>query len=225
MSKNTRHEAFQTNGELIKEWCEQQGMKYEYLNNGYQIRIEDVIDVYPVRLKWHWLSTGERGQLNYLEELATVMLQRIPETKVVEVVDEVAFIPPEQLEKVELPPQEDGKIEYHSNAPDDEQFIFPRGDGFKTIGTQPQEFNILREPEYPKVRTVQVGHRLIITDGEHALRYVDLTTNTVYEYPGTGYTLDMWYKKPKWWQWRQRRKYRRVLETTEEGADNGEAED
>lgn len=213
MNKNSRHQAFETNGELIAKFCDDNNFKYEFLNNGYQMRIEGLIDVYPVRLKWHWLSTGERGQLQDVQELATVMLDRIPDTKVVEVIDEVAFVPADQLEKVELPPQEDGKIEYHSNAPDDEQFIFPRGDGFKTIGNHPQEVNILSEPEYPKVETVQVGHRLIITDGEHALRYVDLTTNKVHEYPGTGYTLDMWYKKPKWWQWRQRRKYRKVLTT------------
>lgn len=33
---------------------------------------------------------------------------------------------------------------------------------------------------YPKVTTAQIGHKLIIVDGEGPLRYVDLTTNQVH---------------------------------------------
>lgn len=37
-----------------------------------------------------------------------------------------------------------------------------------------------------KVRTVQVGNRLIIADGKSPLRYVDLTTNKVHVYSPPG---------------------------------------
>lgn len=44
---------------------------------------------------------------------------------------------------------------------------------------------------YPKVKTVQVGHRLIITNGIDPLRYVDLTTNEVHVYPGRHFKIDV----------------------------------
>lgn len=37
-----------------------------------------------------------------------------------------------------------------------------------------------------KVRTVQVGNRLIILDGKSPLRYLDLTTNKVHVYSPPG---------------------------------------
>ena len=42
---------------------------------------------------------------------------------------------------------------------------------------------------YPKVHTVQVGSRLIIADGFHPLRYVDLAHNTVHAYQKPEYKV------------------------------------
>ena len=47
---------------------------------------------------------------------------------------------------------------------------------------------------YPKVRTAQVGQRLMITDGVGPLRYVDLGRNTVHVYDGKKYNVNYAYK-------------------------------
>lgn len=84
-------------------------------------------------------------------------------------IDEEDFIPAHMLEKVELPPQQDGVVEYHSTPAGDEHFKFPKTDGFYTVGDRPMEVNRL--------------------------------------------TPKMYYKKPKWWQFRLKRKYRKLLTT------------
>lgn len=53
-----------------------------------------------------------------------------------------------------------------------------------------------------KVKTVQVGNKLIMMDGEIPLRYVDLTTNKVHQY-----------KEPKKWQRKILRLFKRRLMT------------
>ena len=33
--------------------------------------------------------------------------------------------------------------------------------------------------------------------------------------------INYWYKKPHWWQWKKKRYYASILETTDEGIDLG----
>lgn len=153
-----RYSAFANNGAAVQKFCLDYGFEMESLNNGYQLRIEGVIDVYPVRKKWHWLATGERGEWSDVEELRKVMLDRLPIPEA-----EVPFVEPHLLQKM---PDYQVKVE-------DGELTYPKTDGFKTIGTEPLEVNRL-EDEVP---------------------------------------IEMFYKKPKWWQWRKRRAYRKLLTT------------
>lgn len=80
-SKTTRHEAYESNSELIAKFCDKYGFKYKFLNKGYQIRIEGALDVYPVRARWHWLATNERGDFEDEEDLRQVLLDRLPKAE------------------------------------------------------------------------------------------------------------------------------------------------
>ena len=70
MSKQAwRYEAFATNTRLIEEFCAKHNLTIEYLNDGYQLRINGAIDIYPVRQKWHYLKTNQRGVYEKIEDL------------------------------------------------------------------------------------------------------------------------------------------------------------
>lgn len=73
-----RYAAFENNSVAIEEFCTKYGLTYRLLNDGYQIRIGETLDIYPVRLKWCWLPTGERGEIENVEELRQIMLDRLP---------------------------------------------------------------------------------------------------------------------------------------------------
>lgn len=64
-----RYKAFGENTQLIEEFCAEHNLSIEYLNNGYQLRINGVIDLYPVRQKWHYLKTDQRGTWESLDDL------------------------------------------------------------------------------------------------------------------------------------------------------------
>lgn len=87
MSKQMwRYAAFENNTKATEEFCEKHNLSIQYLNRGYQLRINGVIDIYPVRKKWHYLKTGERGEfdnindmdLSIFEENTTVYLTTKP---------------------------------------------------------------------------------------------------------------------------------------------------
>lgn len=68
-----RYQAFKDNTEAIEKYCAKHNLAITYLNNGYQLRIEGVIDLYPVRMKYHYLSTGQRGEIDTLEGLEDIV--------------------------------------------------------------------------------------------------------------------------------------------------------
>lgn len=141
----TRHKWFVLNSKIVKAFCEHHDLKYQVLNSGYQIRIEELVDIYPVRRRWHNIRTGERGEWEGEEDLRKIMLLAIPPVQVVEV--------------------DNGELTY----PETDGVISPFGD--------PKE--------------VDVAEQTLTLGGDPR----------------------MWYKKPKWWQWRLKRKYRRILKT------------
>lgn len=70
MSKQMwRYAAFEINTKAVEKFCENHNLNIEYLNRGYQLRINGVIDIYPVRKKWHYLKTGERGEFGNIEDM------------------------------------------------------------------------------------------------------------------------------------------------------------
>jgi hypothetical protein len=73
-SKYQRHKNFERNTRLIEAFCDENKIESEAFNNGYQIRLEGMIDLYPVRARWHNIKTGERGDWNGYKDLRRVML-------------------------------------------------------------------------------------------------------------------------------------------------------
>lgn len=57
----------------IKAFCEDLGLEYVFIN-GYEwhIRVQNVMDVFPTRNRYHLLKTGERGSFADYEELGRI---------------------------------------------------------------------------------------------------------------------------------------------------------
>lgn len=73
-----RYANFENNTKRIIDFCNKYNLEITFLNNGYQIRIEGLLDVYPVRQKWCWLSTNERGVWYSPEDLRKLLLEKLP---------------------------------------------------------------------------------------------------------------------------------------------------
>lgn len=75
-----RYDALERNTKMIKEFCAKYKFELRELTQ-YHYRIEDLIDVYPVRQKWHWLATDERGTFVNQNDLKSIILERMPEAE------------------------------------------------------------------------------------------------------------------------------------------------
>lgn len=84
-SSAARNNQLHYNTAVVMSFCRQYKLDVSPLNNGYQLRIENVLDIYPVNGRWHWLPTGERGGWNNLKELRQIMLDRLTEIVVPQV--------------------------------------------------------------------------------------------------------------------------------------------
>lgn len=69
MSRAWMERNLRENTEIIEEFCAKHNLSLKYLNNGYQLRVNDVIDLYPVRQKWHYIKTGQRGTWEDINDL------------------------------------------------------------------------------------------------------------------------------------------------------------
>lgn len=76
-SKAVRQKNFERNTNLIEAFCDENQVQFEKLNDGYQIRLEGMLDLYPVRGRWHNIKTGERGDWNGYKDLRRVMLMAL----------------------------------------------------------------------------------------------------------------------------------------------------
>jgi len=148
-SKYVKQKNFERNTRLIEAFCDENKIKFEKLNNGYQIRLEEMIDLYPVRGRWHNLKTGERGDWMGYKDLRRVML---------------------------------AALEMISTRP-----------GIHGVSIVEVDNGVLNYPD---------------TDGETTIEVKPEDT-----YPITKLTPEMFYKKPRWWQWRKKRYYQNLLKT------------
>lgn len=133
-----RYAAFEKNTQAIQEFCSKYGFSYRVLNRGYQIRIEEVVDVYPVRMKWHWLSTGDRGEAHSMEHLRKLMLHKLEEElkrKHFDISKGEQPIAGVEIEGVNMVTvhEVDGK----------QEMSYPKTDGYMVLGKQPNEMNVL----------------------------------------------------------------------------------
>lgn len=72
-----RHSALTRNSKGIIDFCDQFDLEWEEMNGLYQIRIEGVMDIYPVRKKYHWLPDGSRGDWVNLPNLRNIMIKKL----------------------------------------------------------------------------------------------------------------------------------------------------
>lgn len=63
--------------QYVLNFCTIHEFKLERLNEGYQLRIEGVMDVYPTNGRWHFLPTGERGDWHTENDLKLVTLEML----------------------------------------------------------------------------------------------------------------------------------------------------
>lgn len=61
---------------LIKEFCDTYGFNLKHINQDYQVRIHDVLDVYPTNGRWCLLSTQEWGNFDSIDDLKELFLDR-----------------------------------------------------------------------------------------------------------------------------------------------------
>lgn len=73
MTKAWKAANLENNTEMLKRFAINTGTPMQILNNGYQIRIDEVLDVYPVGQKYHIMATGERGEWQTLDDVAKLL--------------------------------------------------------------------------------------------------------------------------------------------------------
>lgn len=76
-SKIVKQKNFERNNNIIRAFCEEYNIDLVDLNDGYQLRLEDILDLYPVRARWHNIKTGERGDWNGYKDLKQLMLRTL----------------------------------------------------------------------------------------------------------------------------------------------------
>ena len=76
-SKIVRQINYERNKRAIVAFCEEFNIDSVEYNDGYQIRLEEVLDLYPVRGRWHNIKTGERGDWSGYKDLRRVMVEAL----------------------------------------------------------------------------------------------------------------------------------------------------
>jgi hypothetical protein len=63
----------------IKEFIEELGLEYRFLAGDWHMRIENKLDVFPTRQRYHVLSTGERGSFTNSDQLGEIVSRLVEE--------------------------------------------------------------------------------------------------------------------------------------------------
>lgn len=61
---------------VVEDWARENYLMLEYLNDGYQLRIQSILDIYPTSGRWHILKTGDRGDWNTSKALLNSIYTR-----------------------------------------------------------------------------------------------------------------------------------------------------
>ena len=59
----------------IIQFCEDHGFKYRWMDGDWHMRVENVLDVYPTRKRWHWLPDAARGSFDDYEDLGRIFIE------------------------------------------------------------------------------------------------------------------------------------------------------
>lgn len=79
MSKTTRQQSLVKNTRIVEEVCNIYDLSLNPMNNGYQLRVEGLVDFYPVNGRYCILQSGERGDWSDDHDLRQIMLKAIPD--------------------------------------------------------------------------------------------------------------------------------------------------
>lgn len=71
----------------VKQFCDKHDMTFNPMNNGYQLRVENLVDFYPTNGRYCILQSGERGDFETINDMKTIMLKALPSPKHLEMYD------------------------------------------------------------------------------------------------------------------------------------------
>lgn len=66
---------------IVEVFCRKMDFTINPLNQGYQLRVENLVDFYPVNGRYCILQTGERGDWENWRDLRRIMLKALPSAK------------------------------------------------------------------------------------------------------------------------------------------------
>lgn len=76
--KATRQYNLQRGTDKVERFCKRAEFQIVPLNNGYQLRVENLVDFYPVNNRYCILQSGERGEWQSMNDIRDIMLSAIP---------------------------------------------------------------------------------------------------------------------------------------------------
>lgn len=73
---NNRYYRAKNTPEVIQ-FCDDHGFKYRWVAGDWQLRIEDVMDIYPGKKRFFWLPDQEWGFYEDYDDLGQIMFDRM----------------------------------------------------------------------------------------------------------------------------------------------------
>lgn len=84
-NSEARKRRFTENKAKVLAFAEKHHLQVRELNNGYQLRLGGLIDIYPVNKRWHYLQTNDRGGYDNIDELDMAVFATTPTTPFIQV--------------------------------------------------------------------------------------------------------------------------------------------
>lgn len=69
----------------VQKFCRDYDMSLNPMNNGYQLRVENLVDFYPTNGRYCILQSGERGDFDTFKDMKAIMLRALPSVKVYDI--------------------------------------------------------------------------------------------------------------------------------------------
>lgn len=101
----------ETRTKLVIDFCKKYDMSLVPLNNGYQLRIENLVDIYPTNGRWCILQSGERGDWHTYRDLRGIMLKALPDMRALQMYDKPPANPFGEPVSVPVPPTDTWRLQ------------------------------------------------------------------------------------------------------------------
>lgn len=63
----------------VIEFCEDNDLKYKWINGDWHLRIEGKMDIYPGKKRFFWIPGGEWGFYDDYDDLGRIMIEKMGE--------------------------------------------------------------------------------------------------------------------------------------------------